>query len=396
MVKTDPLPRPPVRVLQLGSPSGMFGAERWILALAKHLPSNQVETIIGVIQDDERGAEPDLCVHARRLGMRTVVFHAPGKMSRAAVSQLKAFVQSQGIDIVHTHFYKPTIQAALALKGTRASLVATPHGWNTDAGMKLQIYEWIERVAFGWADAVVPLSRDLESGLKKLPWLNRKLTFIQNGVDLSEVTSSNTIASDVITAHERGEFVVGYIGQLIARKRVDTLIEGFAKLQGKEVRLFVVGDGDQATALQELANRLGVADRVNFTGFREDRLDYLRGFDVLALPSALEGIPRCLMEGMAAGVPLLGSDIPGIRDLIIDGQTGLLSQVGDALVMAKTLERLRTEPNLRADLAARARQFVEQSFSATGMAERYLKLFESLRGQPIQPGSVTGPSRVGA
>ena len=390
MSESDRITSRPLRVLQLGSPAGMFGAERWILALARHLPPERVETVVGVIQDGDRADEPDLCVHARKLGLRTVVIHAPGKLSRAAVPQMRALIAQQGIDIVHTHFYKPTILAAFAVRGTSASLLATPHGWNTDAGFKLQAYEWLERLAFRQADAVAPLSRDLEAGLARLPWLAGKIQFIQNGVDLSEVTGSQSVAEEVRLARERGEFVVGYIGQLIARKRVDTLIEGFARLATRSARLFIVGEGDQAASLRELASRLGVADRTCFTGFREDRLDYLRGFDALALPSALEGIPRCLMEGMAAGVPVLGSDIPGTRDLISDGQTGLLTQVGDAASVTRALERIRTDPVLRAHLVERGLHCVRESFSAAGMAGRYLQLFESLRG--LSAGGGTMPS----
>jgi glycosyltransferase involved in cell wall biosynthesis len=179
-----------------------------------------------------------------------------------------------------------------------------------------------------------------------------------------------------------GAFVVGYIGQLIARKRVDTLIEAFAGLQDKTAVLFMIGDGDQRGALEALANQLGLAGRVRFLGFRNDRLDFLRGFDVLVLPSALEGIPRCLMEAMAAGVPVVGTRIPGISDLIDDAQTGLIFDVGATEQLEECLNRLSLDHALREGLALNANRRVTESFSASAMAVNYLCLYQQLTAQP--------------
>jgi glycosyltransferase involved in cell wall biosynthesis len=371
----------PIRVLQLGSPAGMFGAERWIMALAKHLPRDQVETVIGVIQDEESGREPPLCEHARAHGFETLTINAPGKLSAGAVGGLREAIADSRLDILHTHFYKPTILGALAVRGTQCKLLATPHGWNTDAGFKLQAYEWLERLAFAQADVVAPLSRDLETGLKRLPWLKGKVELITNGVDLSEVTQSDSVADEVTVAKAGGAFVVGYIGQLIARKRVDTLIEAFAGLQDKSAVLFVIGDGEQRGALEALANQLGLAGRVRFLGFRNDRLDFLRGFDVLVLPSALEGIPRCLMEAMAAGVPVVGTRIPGISDLIDDGHTGLMFDLGSDDQLEERLTRLLLDPALCEGLAFDAKRRVTESFSANAMAVSYQRLYLRLTVQ---------------
>jgi glycosyltransferase involved in cell wall biosynthesis len=130
--------------------------------------------------------------------------------------------------------------------------------------------------------------------------------------------------------------------------------------------------------LTTLATRLGVADRVRFFGFRNDRLDFLRGFDVLVLPSALEGIPRCLMEAMAAGVPVVGSRIPGIADLIDDGQTGLMFDLGYAEQLEERLTRLLVDPALCEGLAFDAKRRVTESFSASAMALNYQRLYRRL------------------
>ena len=367
----------PVRVLQLGSPAGLFGAERWILALSKHLDPAQVRMTVGVVRD-AGGDTPPLCVEAARLGFDTVVVDAPGRLSGAAVPALRALVRERRIDVLHTHFYKTDVLGAFAVRGARCALLSTPHGWSADAGLKLQAYEWIDRLALGFADAVSPLSEDLERGLARLPWVRPRLHAIRNGVDLSEVTASSRIAPELEALRARGAFVVGYVGQLITRKRLDTVLDAFAALDHPDKWLVLVGEGPQRAEFETRAGRLGIAPRVRFLGFRDDRLDWLRGFHAIVLASGLEGIPRCLMEAMAARVPMVSSDIEGSRALVSDGETGLLFPLGDAPALTRALARLAGDPSLAKRLVDAAETRVHRDFSAARMAAEYTALYGQL------------------
>jgi glycosyltransferase involved in cell wall biosynthesis len=396
-VRASPV-APPLRVLQLGSPNGLFGAERWILALVRHLPRDRVESLVGVVRDDPAAGRAPLLARAEALGLESVEVDAPGRLSVAAVAGLRRLIRERAIDILHTHFYKTTILGAFAVRGTGCRLLATPHGWNTDAGLKLQAYEWAERLAFARADAVAPLSVELERGLARLPWLRERLTLIPNGVDLDEVTASDDVADEVRDARAAGAFVVGYVGQLIGRKRVDTLIDAFAAMHVPDKRLFVVGDGPDRTALERRAHEAGLGGQVTFTGFRDDRLSLLRGFDAIVLPSLLEGIPRCLMEAMAAGVAMVATDIEGTRELVEHQTTGLLFPPGQAAMLAAHLDTLAGDPDLRDRLVRAARHRVETRFSGAAMAGRYLELFQTLAadGTALRPASSrAGPSTKG-
>ena len=392
--------RRPIRVLQLGSPEGMFGAERWIMALATALPARQVDTVIGVLDDRHHATRPPLCEHAARAGLETVTIRAPGRFNREAIRALRSVILERRIDVLHTHFYKSTIAGVLAASGTSCRVLATPHGWSVDAGPKLAAYEWLERLFFAGADTVAPLSADLLRDLQRLPWLRRRLVLVENGVDLGEVDAASRVAGPVEHARARGEFVVGYIGQLIPRKRVDVLLRAFARLTIPKRRLFVVGEGPERDALLRLAASLGVSELVRFEGFREDRLDYLRGFDVLALPSALEGIPRCLMEAMAARVAVVASDIPGTRDIVQHGRTGLLHALDDVEGLAAALERTAAGGASVGALVDAAERRVRERFSSRAMADRYLELYRGLRpasagegGASDQPFTDPDPSR---
>lgn len=368
-----------LKVLQLAGAAGMFGAERWILALGRHLPRDQVETTIGTIRD-VRDEIPPLSIHAGRMGFPNLMIDAYGKLSLPAIPKLRRYIREHRIDVLHTHGYKTDIIGVLATRGTDCVLVSTPHGWSTNAGVRLQVYEALGRASFAAFDAVVPLSDGLARGLAGVPWVRRRVRVIRNGVDLAEVAECESVDAELTALKSRGIRIYGYIGQLIERKRVDTLVRAFAEIADDAKRLYIVGDGPRRRALEALAASLGQADRVRFTGFRENRLSLLRGFDVFVLASGLEGIPRCLMEAMAISVPIVSSDIEGSRALVRHDETGLLFPVGDHRALAARLRELDDAPELGARLARAGRQRVEREFSASRMADEYLDLYRELVG----------------
>lgn len=366
-----------IRVLQLGSPTGLYGAERWILALIRHLDKSQINSIVGVVRDDPK-FNPPLIQHAKELGFDTHMIEAPGRFNWKSVTELRKYLVNQNVDVLHTHFYKTDIIGLLAAYCTDCHLVTTPHGWSVKAGVTLKIYEAIDRRAFKWFDAVVPLSDDLYDRLQST--IGSRLKMIPNGVDISEIDSVIQLAPEVRAWRERREFVIGYIGQLIARKGLDVLLRAFAALrvqEGRPTRLVIVGDGDQRVTLENLSHSLGISEHVNFLGYRIDRLAILKGFDVFALPSCLEGVPRCLMEAMAARIPVVASDIPGSRDLVVPGKTGLLFPLGNVAALTTMLGEVAKEP-LRSQLATAGREKILLDYSATTMARRYTEIYREL------------------
>jgi glycosyltransferase involved in cell wall biosynthesis len=358
----------------MGSPTGLYGAERWILALIKHLPPEQITSFVGVIKDAP-DLEAPLCSVANELGFQTQVIESYGKLSRSAVGQLRRVLIEHQIDVLHTHGYKTDLIGSLAARGTRCKTLSTPHGWSVNAGFKLQVYEALDRLCFLFMDAVAPLSRDLYEGLARLPGMKRKLHLIENAVDLSEIDAPGETPDVLRRWHEEGRVVIGYIGQLITRKRIDTLIEAFHALDIPNKQLCLIGDGPQRQELEILAARLGETKNIAFLGFRGDRIDFLKGFDIFVLPSELEGIPRCLMEATGAGIAVIASDIPGCRDVVLSGQTGMLTPPGDAAALCRQMSLLIADQALRARLARAGAERTRQRYSADALAAAYAQLY---------------------
>src|SRR5690606_35395203 len=151
--------------------------------------------------------------------------------------------------------------------------------------------------------------------------------------------------------------VVGTVGNFTAKKDQATLLRAVAGLAGgaRPPVLVLVGLGPMEDDLRALAGRLGLAERVLFTGSRDDVPDLLPGFDVFALSSRFEGLPIALLEAMGTGVAPVETRVGGIPEVITDGEDGLLVDAGDPGGLAAALERLLEDGDLRARLGAQAR-----------------------------------------
>jgi glycosyltransferase involved in cell wall biosynthesis len=290
------------------------------------------------------------------------------------------------IQILHTHGYKTDIIGLLATWRTPCRLVSTPHGWSLQASLKLKLYEGIDRAIFPFFDAVVPLSIDIFNGLKALPGLRRKLHMIHNCLDISEIDAVQGITDEIAAWKAEGNFVVGYIGQLIARKGLTTLFEAFRRMNTHQKKMAILGEGDQRQELEELAIKLQINKDVAFFGFRDDRLAFLKGFDVFVLPSRLEGIPRCLMEAMAARIAVVASDIPGCTDLIKQDQTGLLFYPDDVESLTACLAKCM-DLDVRKELGRNGRDFIMANYSAAIMAKKYQNLYTQIMADSTTPGN---------
>lgn len=367
-----------IRVMQLGSPEGLYGAERWILALVKHLNHDIIESWVAAIKDDH-GCQAPLCTEAEKIGAKVKVFEAFGRANVQVVGQLRQFIREHEIQILHTHFYKTDLLGLLAVQGTACKIISTPHGWSQEGDFKLWCYEMMDRFIFPFFHRVVPLSEELLRPLAKIPGVKKKLKYIRNGVDISEIEAVKDLAPEIMAWRDEGAFVLGYIGQLIGRKGLDLVLREVATLPpALNWRLAIVGEGEKREELTSYARELGVLDRVSFFGFRPDRLAFLKGFDAFVLASQLEGIPRCLMEAMAAGVNVIASDIPGCNDLIVHGQTGLLFPLDRPEKLAEAIIDLAADGSLQTKLRSNGQDLVLEKFSATRMAKEYEQLFVEL------------------
>src|SRR5262245_13565892 len=300
----------PIRVAHVLGSTGLYGAEQWILALLRYLPPNRVHaTLVNLV--DDRGHVSAVVRAAKARRLEAIDLDTGGRFNPGAIVRLARFVRDRRVHVLHSHGYKADLIALFAAKLSGVRVTSTPHGWSREDDWRLRLYETLDRRALHFFDCVSPLSPDLRDGLQRSGVQERKLRMILNGVDIKEVEC----VAPAATPKPAGT-VVGYVGQLIQRKNVECLITAFHRLTAlrSDVRLLIVGEGPRAGHLRELVKTMNFSGRVEFAGYRGDAIALMKTFDLFVLPSWEEGIPRCLMEAMAAGVPVVGSDIAGNRE----------------------------------------------------------------------------------
>ena len=363
-----------LRILQFICPAGFYGAERWVLALGNNSNQDLVSHHLAVTIDPGADKIELIAQYAKLEGLKCFKIKTNGRFDWSAVSRLASLLQEEQIDIIHTHGYKSDIIGIIAAKWAGVKAISTPHGFGEISSLKMRLFVRVGCISYRFFDQVVPLSHELlkEVALRGAP--RGKLMMIKNGVDLKEV---DAISSSTSKAYPKE---MGYIGRLSPGKQVDHIIRAFSSLYKDDQSLYLtlIGDGPCRKELEALAAELGCISNVNFLGFREDRLELLSCFDVFVLASKAEGIPRCLMEAMGMGVPIVAYDIQGVDVLIKNEENGCLAPLGDLKQLTDHVSRILYDSRYAKRLAANAKGVVQSEFSAARMSSEYLALYYQL------------------
>ncbi|BCB75929.1 hypothetical protein GCM10022251_55110 [Phytohabitans flavus] len=199
---------------------------------------------------------------------------------------------------------------------------------------------------------------------------------IHNGVPIAE----STVVGPAPASRPNGEIVIGCVGRLDAVKGQDVLIDALPRLPGMRARL--VGAGAEEAALRARATSLGVADRVELTGWTDQVSEQLRDVDIYCQPSRYETLGLALIEAMGHGLPCVASATGGVPELLDGGRCGRLVPVGDSAALAKAISRLASDPAAREQLGQRARKRTLAAFTADRMAARYESLWARVLAAP--------------
>jgi glycosyltransferase involved in cell wall biosynthesis len=295
----------------------------------------------------------------------------------AAIRELRALTRRLAPDVVQINSSKAGVLARLALAGLGARTVFTAHGWafSGRGGAAGTAYAAAERAVAPLTDAIVCVSsHDLRLAQERGIRPRGALQVIHNGVDAP---------AELPRRRPPGErLVLGCTARLAPPKDLITLLDALARPGCERWELRVFGDGPDRAAIERHRGELGLAERVTLLGNRSDVAEQLAGCDAFALISDWEGLPYSILEAMAAGLPVLASDVGGIPDLVVRGRTGQLVPHRDAGAAAAVLAAWAAEPGALAALGAAAHARARADFSRERMAGRYEALFASLlRGE---------------
>ena len=302
-------------------------------------------------------------------------------------------------DVLHAH--SPVLNAIPTLRvGRRLGIpvvyevrafwedAAVDHGTTQEKSLRYWLTRSLETYALKRADHVTTICEGLRRDIVARGVPAGRVTVIPNAVDIASFAPSG-VPDEALKAKLglAGHPVVGFIGSFYAYEGLDLLLEALPRILEARpgVRVLLVGGGPQAETLKAQAERLGLADKVVFTG-RVPHAEVQRYYDlidVLAYPRHSMRLTELVtplkpLEAMAQGRVLAASDVGGHRELIEDGRTGVLFKADDAGALADALLRLFDEPRRWAELRANGRRFVEAERNWAGSVARYRNVYAGL------------------
>lgn len=239
---------------------------------------------------------------------------------------------------------------------------------------------WLDRLTSSWVHRYVCVSRSVAEFSAKQGGLPReKLVVIPNGVDLEQFPASQPAALSEAGV-PAGSRVVVFVGRLEAQKGLSWLLHVAPQWLRRttDAHLVVVGRGPERPAMERLAQQQGVADRVHWLGWRRDVAEILAASNVLVLPSRWEGMPNVVLQAMASRLPVLATDVEGVRELLGDGADPQTVAFGDAAGWVEKLTRLLSDRQLAERLGQENRRRIEESFSIQRTVAAYEALWESI------------------
>jgi len=303
-----------------------------------------------------------------------------------AFFRLYRFLRRGRYDIVHTHSAKAVDLGTPAAKLAGVPVIVhTLHGlpWNREQPSALyRLAVRLERMCARWSDALIVVAEpDRDEALAHGVGTPDQYVLIRSGIEIEayrDVAVSRGQARARIGVPEES-FVVGSVGRLSPQKAPLDLVTAFERVarQHPEAQLVLVGDGPLRPDVEAAVARAGLTDRVHLLGLRRDVPEILRAFDVFALSSRYEGLPRVFPQAMAAGLPIVATSVDGAVDAVTPGCNGWLVEVGDLEGFAARLLELANDPEQAHRMGEQGRARVEE-FSAHRMVRQLEELYTRL------------------
>jgi glycosyltransferase involved in cell wall biosynthesis len=328
-------------------------------------------------------SEGDFTDKAEKLGIETTIIKTRSLKrlnffsNAATIFKLIKFIKQKNIDLIHTDAPRQTFYTGIA-----ARLAGKPLIWHVRVSDPEE--NFYDKFLLTLSSKVIAVSKAVRERLEEVAPRSDKFVVIYNGVDLTEFSSQ---LPDKKIKEEFGIeddlILVGTVGQLIPGKGQDIFLRAAAQVSKlfPNVKFIIVGDGNEAyrKKLEDLSKELRIAEKVIFTGFREDIPQIMSSLDIFVLSSTnLEGFSRVILEGMASRKPVIASRVGGNPEAVEDGKTGIIVPPEDPAPLADAILELVKNEDKRSQMGEAGRRRVEKLFSIEKNIAQIEKLYEEL------------------
>lgn len=360
-----------MKVLHVHKLTGVSGSEGHLLALLPALRALGIDArFLGL---DVPGSDaPRFYATLDELGVpHQSVRCGPDVSIRMARDVVRA-VKTQRPDLLHTHLVHADVYGALAARRLRVPLVSTRHN---DDRYLLGPFRYVDRGFARGASRLIAISDAVRRFLEAAGHDPRKLVTIRYGLD--ELPAAPSEPTPAAAGIPPGVPLALAVGRLIEQKDHATLLRAFALVRERqpEARLAILGSGPLEGATRARARELGVEDAVSLPGRTSPR-DWLERADVFVHTSRWEGFGIVLLEAMLASLPVVGTRVSAVPEVVVDGETGLLAEAGDVRGIAAPLEALLGDPERARAIGEAGHRRAREEFSVAAMAQRTRAVYD--------------------
>lgn len=360
------------------------GLENGLVNLINGMAADRYRHAIICIDD-----HTDFATRLERDDVEIVAIHKKPGTDISALWRLYRVFRRLKPDIVHTRNLAALDALVPAFLAGVRSRVHSEHGWDVNdlegGNRKLRL---LRKLHSPFVHRYVALSRHLKQYLVEIVGIpDARVDQLYNGVDTERFEPRKHQLSPVMPAEFRfeGAVVIGTVGRLQPVKDPLALVSAFSLMlrDNKEIaayaRLAIIGDGSLRSAVKQRLRDENISELAWMPGSRDDIPAILHSLDVFVLPSLAEGISNTILEAMAAGLPVIATDVGGNPELVDDGVTGTLVAPADCGSLAQAMRRYLNDPDLRASHGAAGAERAKQMFSSQAMVDGYQRLYDSLQ-----------------
>lgn len=386
-----------IKVVHVITKLELGGAQGNTLYTVKNLNRERFEVALiagaGGILDDRAREINDLNLYFVPELVRPV---SPIKDLIAAFKLVKIF-KIEKPDIIHTHSSKAGILGRLAAKiyneifGLKAKIIHTFHGFGFNRYQKAParfLFVMAEKVAAMISDVLIFVSdSNLSEAKSRKIGDPKRYVLIRSGIDIDFFKSVRV--DKVLKKKELkinpDDFVITTVGPFKKQKNLSDflIVANLLKSKGLKSCFLIVGDGEEREKLNVIRSALNLTNEVRFMGWLKEKrevAEILKITDVFVMTSLWEGLPRSILEAMASSVPVCANAVDGVKDVIKDGDTGLLAEPFDTKHMAENILRILKEEGLRKKITDNALKILDESFDIGKMVIQQENLYMNLYG----------------
>lgn len=373
-----------VRVLAFMETSRVSGPAKNLIEFAQNAVNAQsclqIHFSVATFRRGNLPSSDEFTASCAQAGIRVHVIRERFLFDTAIIRAMRRVVEECAPDIIQTHSVKSHFLMRFSGIYKRYCWIAFHHGY-TWTSKRARLYSYLDRISLPSAARVVTVCRPFASALENIGVRGQRIVVQHNSIKPFAPATDDQILRLRRTLHiDRGTQVLVTVGRLSREKGHIDLIKALALLRrkraGRRLRLVIVGEGPEGQNLKNTAKKLAVDDWVTFAGHQVDVNPYYSLANLMVLPSHTEGSPNCLLEALAAGLPVVATTVGGVPEIASPGRAAFLVEKGNPPALGDAIAHVLDDVALRTQLSIAARA-TAAAYSPESYSSAMLSLYEN-------------------